>query len=120
MPFQPPPTTPNMLADNKSVQHRFPMQNGHTRESSLEYLAFRQHYCMTWGPIMSAIKSMEHMLQEYAIPVAFIDGDRLAELALEFELEQQPTVNDLLTAVVNREDVETMINTPVSTQFFRV
>lgn len=70
---------------------------------------------MTWGPIVSMLKSMEKMLQQYAIPVAFIDGDKLAELALEFELELQPTVNDLLTAIVNREDVESLINAPVST-----
>lgn len=103
-----------MTSEHKAVRHRFPIQNGHTRESASEYLAFRQHYCLTWGPLVTIIGKMEKMLRDYAVPLAFIDGDKLADLALEFELEIQPTINDLLTAVVNREDVEAMIKSPVS------
>ena len=39
---------------------------------------------------------------------------RLADLSIEFELEKVPTVDDLLTVIVNREDVENLINKPVS------
>ena len=48
------------------------------------------------------------------MPIAFVNGDKLADLALEFEMELQPSVDDLLSVLVNREDVEAIIKTPVS------
>jgi len=39
--------------------------------------------------------------------------DRLADLSLEFELERPPAVADLLSIIVNREDVEGIIQRPV-------
>lgn len=33
---------------------------------------------------------------------------------MEFELERPPTVDDLLTVIINREDVEALIGRPVS------
>lgn len=50
---------------------------------------------------------------DFAVPIAFVNGDKLADLALEFELEIQPSIDDLLSVLVNREDVETIIRTPV-------
>ena len=54
------------------------------------------------------------MLTSFAIPVAFIHGDRLADLSVEFELEKAPGVAELLSVIVNREDVEAIMNKPVS------
>ena len=54
------------------------------------------------------------VLLDYAVPIAFVNGDKLADLALEFEMELQPTIDDLLSVLVNREDVEAIIKTPVS------
>ena len=65
--------------------------------------------------IVSMLKQLEKMLTNYAVPIAFINGDKLADLSLEFELEQFPTTADLLTVIVNREDVENIISRPVST-----
>lgn len=52
-------------------------------------------------------------MQEYDVPIAFVNGDKLADLALEFDLELRPSLTELLTCLVNREDVEALINTPV-------
>lgn len=54
------------------------------------------------------------VLLDYAVPIAFVNGDKLADLALEFELEQQPTAEELISVLVNQEDVETILKTPVS------
>ncbi|XP_067936588.1 IQ domain-containing protein H-like [Watersipora subatra] len=109
----PPPATPNMIsADYKSVQHRFPIQHGHTKEMSNEYMAFRQHYCLSWGPIISMLRLLEKLLQDYAVPIAFVNGDKLADLALEYELELQPTVPELLSILVNEEDVKNLLQSP--------
>ncbi|CAH1796248.1 unnamed protein product [Owenia fusiformis] len=115
MPFNlqplPPPTTP-ASGEFKSSSHRFAIQHGKTRDQSHEYQAFKQHYCLSWGGIVSMLKHLEKLMTNYAVPIAFINGDRLADLSLEFELEHNPTVDDLLTVVVNREDVEAVIKRP--------
>lgn len=33
---------------------------------------------------------------------------------MEFELERPPSIDDLLTVIINREDVEALIGRPVS------
>jgi len=38
----------------------------------------------------------------------------LADLALEFELEKPPSISELLSVIINRDDVENIINKPVS------
>ncbi|XP_069138728.1 IQ domain-containing protein H-like isoform X4 [Argopecten irradians] len=107
----PPPTTP-ASGDIKHLTHRFAIQNGKIRDTSAEFLSFKQHYCLTWGSIVSMIKHLEKMTQEFSVPIAFINGDKLADLSLEFELERAPSVDDLLTVIVNREDVEVLMNRP--------
>ncbi|XP_067666806.1 IQ domain-containing protein H-like [Haliotis asinina] len=113
MPLQPlpPPTTP-ASGDFKALSHRFALQNGKVRDTQPEFLAFKQHYCLTWGSIVSMIRYLERLMTKYSVPVAFISGDKLADLSMEFELEMVPTVDDLLTVVVNREDVEAIIRRP--------
>jgi hypothetical protein len=44
---------------------------------------------------------------------------RLADLSVEFELEKAPGLAELLSVIVNREDVEAVINRPVSRSFIR-
>lgn len=95
----------------KSV-HKFVIQNGKTRVTSQDYLDFKQHYCLSWGSILTLILKLEELLTNYCVPIAFIDGDRLADLALVFELEQDPTVEHFLTCILNADDVEKIIKTP--------
>lgn len=113
MPLQPmpPPTTP-ASGDFKSLSHRFAIQHGKVRDAQPEFLAFKQHYCLTWGCIVTMLKHLEKMLTNYAVPVAFIHGDRLADLAVQFELEKAPGLPELLSVIVNREDVEAIVLKP--------
>lgn len=46
--LQPPPTTPALL-EGKEKRHRFVVQAGRVKEDSQEFLAFRQHYVLSWG-----------------------------------------------------------------------
>ncbi|KAL8616663.1 hypothetical protein ACOMHN_031645 [Nucella lapillus] len=113
MPLQPlpPPTTP-ASGDFKSLSHRFAIQHGKVRDTQPEFLAFKQHYCLTWGSIVTMLGYLERMLTSYAVPLAFIHGDRLADLSVEYELEKAPGLPELLSVIVNREDVEAIINKP--------
>ncbi|WAQ98912.1 IQCH-like protein [Mya arenaria] len=113
MPLQPmpPPTTP-ASGDFKMISHRFAVQNGRIRDTTSEFLSFKQHYCLTWGSIVTMLRHVEKMLSNFAVPVAFINGDKLADLAEEFELEIVPSLDDLLSCIVNRDDVENIIYKP--------
>lgn len=113
MPLQPlpPPTTP-ASGDFKSLSHRFAIQHGKVRDTQPEFLAFKQHYCLTWGCIVTVLKHLERMLTNYAVPVAFIHGDKLADLAVEYELERAPGIHELLSVIVNKDDVEGLIFKP--------
>ncbi|KAI8480076.1 hypothetical protein Bbelb_421660, partial [Branchiostoma belcheri] len=41
--------------------------------------------------IITALEHLLRLLRDFAVPLAFINGDKLADLALEFELEKAPT-----------------------------
>ncbi|XP_050402803.1 IQ domain-containing protein H isoform X1 [Patella vulgata] len=110
-PLQPPPTTP-ASGELKLMSHRFAIQHGRVRDNQPEFLAFKQHYCLSWGSIVTTIRQLEKMLSAYSVPIAFINGDRLADLSVEFELERPPFIEDLLTVIVNREDIESIIAKP--------
>ncbi|PVD19960.1 hypothetical protein C0Q70_20454 [Pomacea canaliculata] len=107
----PPPTTP-ASGDFKTQNHRFAIQHGKVRDTQPEFLAFKQHYCLTWGSIVTTLKYLERMLANFAVPVAFINGDKLADLSIEYELEKAPSISEFLSVIVNREDVEAIISKP--------
>ncbi|KAL5004265.1 hypothetical protein ScPMuIL_017721 [Solemya velum] len=113
MPLQPfpPPTTP-ASGEVKSLTHRFAIQNGKVRDNTSDFMTFKQHYCLTWGSIVTMVKFLEKLMMNYAVPVAFVHGDKLADLSLEYELERPPSKDDLLSVLINRDDVEDVVFKP--------
>ncbi|XP_038076728.1 IQ domain-containing protein H-like [Patiria miniata] len=106
----PPPTTP--ASEFKHLHHRFAIQHGRLRESSKDFAAFKQHYCLSWGNIVTMLRHLEKLLGNYAVPLAFINGDKLADLAVEFELDKPPTTKALLGVIMNIDDVMALLNRP--------
>ncbi|BFY98989.1 hypothetical protein BsWGS_02029 [Bradybaena similaris] len=107
----PPPTTPTS-GDCRQTTHKFAIQNGKTRDKQTDFLAFKQQYLHIWGSIVTMLRHLEGLLASYTVPVAFIHGDRLADLSVEFELERRPDVTQLLSVIINRKDVEAIIKKP--------
>jgi hypothetical protein len=106
---EPPPTTPASVGC-EIRSFRFACQNGKVKEYSDEFIAFKEHYSQaSWGSIVTMLHHLEKFLKQYSVPVAFVNGDRLVELSLELELCQKPSVSDLLSVIVNRDDVEALI-----------
>jgi len=58
-----------------------------------------------WGSIASTISSLERLLQKYDIPLAVIDGPRLAELSI---LEMLQT-KELLSCIANLEQIQPLL-----------
>uniref|UniRef100_F6YCE4 IQCH-like ATP-grasp domain-containing protein n=1 Tax=Ciona intestinalis TaxID=7719 RepID=F6YCE4_CIOIN len=82
------------------------------RSGDPEFSAFHQRYLLQWGSVITMVAKLQKVLQDYAIPTAYVNGDRLAELSRHYELEYQPTRDELLTVLENYEDVLAMISTP--------
>ncbi|NXG63837.1 IQCH protein, partial [Hemiprocne comata] len=76
------------------------------------FLAFKQHYCLSWGSIVGFLERTEKLLKDYAVPLATINCKKLAEIASGFELNENPTKNDILSVIKNQSTVEKILNRP--------
>ncbi|XP_063710356.1 IQ domain-containing protein H-like isoform X2 [Symsagittifera roscoffensis] len=108
----PPPVTPHSAEHLRSLDHRFAIQLGKSKTSSPEYGAFKQHYCLNWGSIIRTLGDLEALLSKFKITVALVNGDKLADLAMKYELETSPSRDELLSVVVNLDTVMNEMNTP--------
>jgi len=105
-------SVPTTAFDNARVTHKFVIQNGKVQSNSQDFVHFKNYYCLSWGSIIMLLQKLEKLTTDYSIPIAFVDGDRLADLSLFFELGPKPTIKDLLMCVINNEDVERIILIP--------
>ncbi|KFV09599.1 IQ domain-containing protein H, partial [Tauraco erythrolophus] len=76
------------------------------------FLAFKQHYCSSWGSIVFFLEHTEKLLKDYAVPLATINCKKLAEVASGFELNENPTKSDILSVMKNQSTVEKLLNRP--------
>ncbi|KAF1536075.1 IQ domain-containing protein H, partial [Eudyptes schlegeli] len=76
------------------------------------FLAFKQHYCLSWKSIVFFLEHTEKLLKDYAVPLATINCKKLAEVASDFELNENPTKSDILSVIKNQSTVEKILNRP--------
>ncbi|NXP49676.1 IQCH protein, partial [Heliornis fulica] len=76
------------------------------------FLAFKQHYCLSWGSIAYFLAHAEKLLKDYAVPLATINCKKLAEVASGFERNENPTKSDILSVMKNQSTVEKLLNRP--------
>ncbi|XP_074773047.1 IQ domain-containing protein H isoform X3 [Athene noctua] len=76
------------------------------------FLAFKQHYYLSWESIVSFLEHTEKLLKDYAVPLATINCKKLAEVASDFELNKNPTKSDILSVMKNQSTVEKILNRP--------
>eukprot|EP00945_MAST-04E_sp_MAST-4E-sp1_P006243 g6243.t1 len=99
----------NELLDEYSL-HQFIIRKGKTLTTTPEFKSFRRTNLALWGSITSVITSLEQILEQYQVPVAYIDGKTVVQLAAD-ELTQ-PSTDDLLQCIVNIDQVNTMLKMP--------
>jgi hypothetical protein len=97
------------LLDEYSL-HQFVIRKGRTLEASPEYISFKRTNNEVWGNIQVVIQSLEGLLQNYAIDVAYVDGQQVIRLAMD-EFEEH-TEEVLLKCLVNGEQIKTMMTIP--------
>ncbi|NWU61382.1 IQCH protein, partial [Pterocles burchelli] len=90
----------------------FTVYNGTTDQRAPGFLAFKQHYYLSWGSIVFFLERTEKLLKDYAVPLATINCKKLAEVASDFELDENPTKSDILSVIKNHSAVEEILNRP--------
>ncbi|CAF3609709.1 unnamed protein product [Rotaria socialis] len=106
-----PLSTCDSVRDNK-IAYRLLIHDGRTKDQTQEFLQFRQHYSDVWGAIAKLFDVLEKLMCNYFVPIAFIDGEKVAELVQLIGSKRKPTLNELLSTIINRNEVERLIKEP--------
>ncbi|CAF0958808.1 unnamed protein product [Rotaria sordida] len=103
--------TPELISDNKNI-YRLIIQDGITKDQTEIFLQYRQFYYFIWGNIVKIFRMLEKIMYNYFVPIALINGEKVAELAQSIEIERKPTLEELLSTIINRDDIEKLIKQP--------
>ncbi|XP_069481233.1 IQ domain-containing protein H isoform X2 [Ambystoma mexicanum] len=103
---------PTLLSQTSPTEHCFTIYEGAINHHAPDFLAFKQRYCLSWGSIMSFLESLQALLKDYAVQAAIVNGEKVMEALLTFELNQRPTQSDLLSVLANRAAVKRLLSRP--------
>ena len=78
-------------------------------DSTPEFTSYKRTHAARWGEITMAIQALERLLTTYDVPLAYVDGKRLARLAAD--PFNKWTCESLLECVVNRDRVLECVKT---------
>ncbi|XP_069078968.1 IQ domain-containing protein H isoform X2 [Pleurodeles waltl] len=106
------PAEPSRLSQNTPLEHNFTIYEGTINHHAPDFLAFKQRYCLSWGSLLSFLEHLEVFLKNYAVPAAIVNGEKMMETLLSFELNQRPTRSDLLAVLANRAAVKRLLSRP--------
>ncbi|XP_053319756.1 IQ domain-containing protein H [Spea bombifrons] len=88
------------------------IHNGSVDTTSTEFVTFAQHHCLLGGSYLIVLQRLQKLLQDYAVPVAVVNGDRLKAVALEQELGRNLSVCQLLSVLENKSSVREILSVP--------
>lgn len=84
--------------------HEFVIRKGVSLRNTPEFLSFQRSFSSRWGAILQVIGHLENFLASYGVPLAFVDGKKVALLAsVDLGL---PSKEELLNCIANRTEVE--------------
>lgn len=103
------PRSYNQLLDEYSL-HNVIIHRGKTLKTTPEFISFQRMYQDIWYLILPLLDHLEGIMSEYRVPLAVVDGKRLARLAMVHS--GQPSIPQFLDCVFNVEAVYPHINIP--------
>ncbi|KAM4618235.1 IQ motif-containing protein H [Polymixia lowei] len=92
----------------------FTITEGRIDPTAVDFCRFKQHYCFCWGTLVDALDDLEKLLREFAVPLARVNGERLADYGqgggIGWNRAAPPM--GLLSALDNREEVLDLVLHP--------
>ncbi|NWT19979.1 IQCH protein, partial [Vireo altiloquus] len=76
------------------------------------FLAHQQHHHSSWGSTVGSLEHTEKLLNNHALPSATINGQKLAQIASDFDFNENPTKSDILSVIKNQPAVEKILKRP--------
>eukprot|EP01062_Namystynia_karyoxenos_P008261 TRINITY_DN12903_c0_g1_i2.p1 TRINITY_DN12903_c0_g1~~TRINITY_DN12903_c0_g1_i2.p1 ORF type:complete len:950 (+),score=248.72 TRINITY_DN12903_c0_g1_i2:105-2954(+) len=84
--------------------HEFVIRKGQTLSATPEFESYRRSFKEQWTAISALIAALEAFLKHTGVPLAYIDGKRVAELAGAAG-RRAPSDAELLSCIANRDEV---------------
>ncbi|NXB37050.1 IQCH protein, partial [Eulacestoma nigropectus] len=88
------------------------VHHGAVDQKAPGFLALQQHHHSSWGSIVGFLEHTEKLLKDHAVPLATINGQKLAQIASDFDFNENPTKSDILSVIKNQSAVEKILNCP--------
>ncbi|XP_041965488.1 IQ motif-containing protein H [Alosa sapidissima] len=84
-----PLTSLSLTVPRATPNSKFPfvILDGHTDRLGSDFLRFQEHYCLCGGALQDALDRLERLLRRFAVPMALVSGERLADLVQSGVLE---------------------------------
>lgn len=93
--------------------HHFLIRNGSLVDTTPEFLSFRRSYPSIWIVVSDMILQLEAICQQYAVPLALINGKDIAEAAAAtISTGEACTMEDLLSCIENIQEVALILKQP--------
>lgn len=99
------------LMDEYSL-HQIIFRKGILLDTTPEFISFKRTFASRWGSISYILMLLEKLLSQSDIELAYVEGHKVAKLAMgDFDLEK-PTQIQLFDCVVNKEQVLQTLKVP--------
>ncbi|NXY59596.1 IQCH protein, partial [Callaeas wilsoni] len=76
------------------------------------FLALQHHHHSSWGSAVGFLEHTEKLRQHRAAPLATINGQKLAQIASDFDSKENPTESGVLSVIKNQPAVEKILERP--------
>ncbi|KAF7667156.1 hypothetical protein LDENG_00074110 [Lucifuga dentata] len=108
------PSHQNPLVPANISKFPFTIIEGRTNTMATDFCHFKQSFALRWSSVVDALEPLEKLLRDFAVPLAKVSGEQLAELGYSWETgwRRAPPMMALLSALENREEVLDLILRP--------
>ncbi|XP_027500373.1 IQ domain-containing protein H isoform X2 [Corapipo altera] len=107
---QPPQAPPCQSSQDPHLDWDVVVCHGTVDPRAPGFLALKQHHHLSWGSIVAFLEHAEKLLKDSSVPLATISGKKLAQVASDFKLDENPPKSAILSVIKNQSTVAKVLN----------